>query len=329
MEILQFCLLASDTVWRGRTPYLAINSNRFGKPWEFVNNHGTDENGQLITSIRKENGPSRKIFRSYVQELLKEKLITEIKTSDERSKYYSITPLGICQLIKSEFFHDGLKYGWPERYYLIITLLTFAFPNVKPYRSIIFENKRIITHDLDAWKDLAEMQDIDLRGMIIQNFSNIEFERRWIEFYLNIGKDENKIKLARIRFDEKIVIEELNNVYGGPLSCTPGYEPLVLDDEQFHHYFATLMICSLISGYAIFEFDSEKQHWNRSAYQSKQNRRKIKHEFDDEYIDKLRGYPKYFQDVTILFSKHISRIIQKEHELMTGLEKEVERVSNF
>ena len=43
---------------------------------------------------------SRKIFSTYFEHLLKLKLITQIKSRDKRSKFYSITPWGICYLLK-------------------------------------------------------------------------------------------------------------------------------------------------------------------------------------------------------------------------------------
>ena len=64
----------------------------------------------------------------------------KLSIRDDKSNWYSITPLGICQLVKSEIFQNELRREY-EIICMIAILLTFATQNVKEYPSLIFEKK--------------------------------------------------------------------------------------------------------------------------------------------------------------------------------------------
>ena len=338
MEILQFTLLASELVWRGRIPFFAINSNRFGKPWEFDEGVvGWDENGKEITRIRKENGPSRKIFRMYLKELLKERLLTRIETKDKRSKYYSITPLGIVHLIKygeDEFYFD-YKYRWPERINVIQTLQTFAQQNVKPYKSIIFGNEKFFQYDTDLWDWLAKWLGMSLRNLIPHVFTNVEITQEHIsskyiinmlEFFVTNGHYKNN-KVSLVHFDFKIKefvnIKELNRpkytTFGR--SYKDSYE-LQLDDVQFHHYLANLMLCSLIYDYGMLLYDLDKKRNRKQTLHKKIN---TTYEFDWLREDTTE-IPEYVLKILILFSKHVFELTKEQYELSLGFKEEIHKI---
>ncbi|MEX0597681.1 MAG: hypothetical protein WD512_14410 [Candidatus Paceibacterota bacterium] len=378
MEILQFCLLASEEVWRGRTPFCAINSNRFGKDWSIELDYtieGQKKEERFPTRTRTEKSPSRKIFRTHLKELLNEKLLVRIKTSDKRSKYYSITPLGICHLIKSELFYEPPKYDlWPEKINVFFTLETFAFPNVKPYRSIIFENEKFFSYDTDLWGDLKKLNmEISFRNQIAHVFSNIDTDENGFRFYVTNGYWlEYRIQLANVDFtydefyedDGKVIqvwnpistdqnkvkntkngnhnnlirIIELNKKIG-QLYGDIDYKPLMLDDDQFHHYLANLLICAFIYDYVMANFDRNllqnilkkkgfkglkhvfDEEKNVSYLTIKNTRKpteKEKKERLDKSIEEITKYPEYFQKILILFSKHIHTILSQQYELMTN-----------
>lgn len=322
MEILQFTLLASELVWRGRTPFFAINSNRFGKPWEVEINYGHGE----VKDIRKrtENGPSRKIFRQYLPELLKERLLTRIITKDKKSKYYSITPLGIIHLIKSEMFFDGVRYPHPERNYVLLRLETFAEQNVKPYKSIIFENEKFFKSDIDLLNDMWKSHLISLREEITHVFTNVdiiqeqmntEYEWNHMEYYITNGySDGNRIRLASFDLENNnyVKITELNQLPSvrGSDSSEREDNALILDSDQFNHYLANLMLCSLI-------YDSIMAHYDITRYRKvKWGRKKESTKtMDEEFKEDLKNIPEYFLRILFLFSKHILRITQDQYQL--------------
>jgi hypothetical protein len=321
MQILQFTLLASDLVWRGRTPFFAINSNRFGRPWEVELDYSYDD----VKDIRKktENGPSRKIFRQYLPELLKERLLTRIITKDNKSKYYSITPLGIIHLIKSEMFYDGVRYPHPERNYVLLRLETFAEQKVKPYKSNIFENEKFFNSNIDLLGDIHKARLVSLREEIVHVFSNVditqeymntEYEWNHMEYFVTNGyPDANRIRLASFDLKNKdyVKITEIDQ-----LPSMRGDDPedeknaLILDSEQFHHYLANLMLCSLIYDSAMAHYDIDRYRKSRTG-----GKKELTKTMDDEFKEDLKNIPEYFLRILFLFSKHILRITQDQYQL--------------
>jgi hypothetical protein len=323
-EILRFSLLASETVWRGRTPFYAINSNRFEKPWEFSYKakEYNDETGKMVemNKIITREGPSRKIFMKYLPELLKEKLLTRIKTSDERSKYYSITPLGICHLIKSAEDDDAIKYPWPERQFIIYTLQTFAAQNVKPYRSLIFDGQKFISYDANLWDDLAKWLGISLRHQIVHVFSNIDLNEKKFKFSITTGYDmKNKINIATFNLenDQLVIINELNKVpfNKGIFYSDTEYKSLELNDEQFHNYLANLMICSLVFDSSLAEFDMDLIRIK--------NKKIRKKDYANTEFEKIKHHPEYFKKILLVLSKHAEIMVNRQHELIYKYRKVV------
>lgn len=321
MEILQFTLLASDVVVRGRTPFFAINSNRFGKPWEFDIDYSYDK----VKDIRRrtENGPSRKIFRQYLPELLKERLLTRIITTDKKSKYYSITPLGIIHLIKSDMFFDGVRYPYPERSFALLTLETFAEQKVKPYKSNIFGKEKFFNSNIDLLGDIQKSHFTSLREEIVHVFTNVDitqehmnakYEWNHMEYFVTNGyPDANRIRLASFDLanNDYVKITEIDQL---PSVRSDDHEDeknaLTLDSDQFHHYLANLMICSFI-------YDSAMAHYDIARYRKTRMNRKneLTKTMDDEFKEDLKNIPEYFLRVLFLFSKHILRITQDQYQL--------------
>lgn len=337
MEILQFVLLASDLVIGGRSPFFAINSNRFGKPWEFDEGVvGWEPGGKEITGIRKENGPSRKVFRTYLPELLKEKLLVRIKTKDNRSKYYSITPLGIIHLIKSEMFSESGKYRHPERNYVIFTLQTFAQRNVKPYHSVIFENQTFFNYETNLLEDIIKHTKMEFRRLVPHVFTNVNIVQEniygkyfinYFQFFVTNGYSEvNKYLLATFDFeDEKYVkVTELDKSLMNSFihdEKNLDYHGLSLDNEQFHHYLANLMLCSYIYDTSIGSFDLDII-FNKQL--SKLKKRTPHLEKRETFGGENNDFPEYFLRILLLFSKHISRLSQNQYELTNNFRKELD-----
>lgn len=336
IEILQFTLLASDIVFRGRTPFFAINSNRFGKPYEVDEGIiDLDENGKEVRRTRIENGPTRKIFKTYLPELLKEKLLVRIKTNDNRSKFYSITPLGIIHLIKSEMFYDGIRYPHPERNRVILILQTFAQQNIKHYHSNIFKNETFFHTKLNLLKDIAEHTHMEFRRSVPHVFTNVnivqenmqsKFSHNYFEFFVTNGFSAvNKYLLATFDFaDEKYVkVEELDESLMNSFihdEKNLEYKGLSLDDEQFHHYLANLMLCSYVYDTIIGSFDLN-HIFNKQLPKLKKRMPYLKK--SKSFKEENKEMPEYFLRILLLFSKHILRLAQNQYDLTTSFEQEL------
>lgn len=331
LEILQFVLMASDVVWRRGNPFFGINSNKFEKDHEIELDYSYE--GHEDIRKRVEETPGRKIFREYVNEMVKERLLVRIITNDKRSKFYSITPLGIIHLIKSERFFDGIKYPHPEKNYVILTLLTFAQQSLPFYKNKTFEKERFFRTEYDLLENLGKWQGISLRHEIPHVFTNVnviqenmesQFKIDLLEFNVTNGyHGGNKITFATFDFrEDEVQVSELD--YFGFFRSSNNEKKkgndLHLTTGQFHHYLANLMLCALIYDFAIAKFDSTKLF---TELTSKKQRKKPNYERTDEFVNEINDLPEDFLRILFLFSNHILRIIKKQHELVDGFNQKL------
>ena len=221
---------------------------------------------------------SRKIFSTHVDYLLKFKLITKIETRRKnnkkkaKSKFYSITPWGICYLLKHA---DYVSPELTEKIYEILEM--FATKNVKPYPSGIFHNKKIDFSNFysklvgeksertylkkDARAPYGVLKDengIPIREQFVQ-VSNFNKESQSIlsdfddnmlylkvEFWVNI-LNVLRIKVRFMNFfnfgDDNIQLQEIDEKYTDTPLRTP---PIQLDEEQFHNYLSRFLLCYTI-----------------------------------------------------------------------------------
>jgi hypothetical protein len=187
---------------------------------------------------------SRKTFDEDTRnELLDRGFIVRIKSSDKRSNYYSITPLGILHVLKiSSIYQD--KVNTREQKKIFPILESFANHYVRPYNSKIFHddkwdfkdfynnyNKRIAT---DIGKEIPYV----LEETVLDIFSNhldikveLLFERPFI------------ISLALIHFENDYVnISELSN----RVTKFGKYKPIKLSYEQFNQYLSRLLLSLIV-----------------------------------------------------------------------------------
>ncbi|MBT3762195.1 MAG: hypothetical protein HOF89_06420 [Candidatus Nitrosopelagicus sp.] len=327
MQILEFSLLASTEYTKRRNQYFGINSNSFNKNWSHTipdDDTLIDEKPEKFQTIRYVESPGRKSFRTHLSELLNQKYLTKIPKNDNRANWFSISPLGICALVQSEFSFDGLKLHTPDGYYMILTLMSFAIPNVKQYTSLIFGKAKFFDHSNDLWVDLIN-SEISIREELPHVLSNIELTDNGFNFFVTNGYyEENRLPLAKVsfghdQFDKKgniirtnlIQVIELNKKfdrYGDS-----DYAPLLLDDEQFHHYFSNLILCSLIYDNIVARFDMIRSVKKKQSSSITKSQKQISKTFSELW----NLYPDYFQFIVSLFSKHAIQITSSQAELMT------------
>jgi len=310
LEILQYFLDFSEKIDSRKRKWYVLNSNQFGKLKKI--NGIVIENNQSKEKILEFAGPTRKVFRNNVKELLKNKLITEIKTSDHRSHYYSITPWGICYLIKSEYLRDPQKVTNPERRKIFYILETFATLYVKPYKSEIFRYRTLNFNNL-YWRLAPEIIDgHDLGEEMPYTFTNFE-ESKFVglQFWLDVSYTEvTKLPIANFRFNEnEIVVSELGQREG----AFSEYIPIKLNEEQFHHYFANMLIFLTVYFHAKLEHDSILRGIKTRKTMAKRVR--CKPDIDD-YLEGLQYYrkiPDDFLQILFIFNNSLVKIIKKEN----------------
>lgn len=306
LEILQFFLDESKIVLVRKKPWFCLNSFNF-------------EKGKNQSSVN----PGRKKFRTHLNKLLEEKLIIRVITNDKRSKFFSITPYGICYLINSLEFNDIPRIKNPNRTTIYKILETFASRYVKPYKSHVinnnqkdFENfyQRVIT--IDDEEGLGEyMPDI------FSSFKNSRYVGK--QFFIPLSvHSEIDVPIARFYFrdlnpmwDEKgIEVSELGHTVG---KKRKSYST-ILDDEQFHHYLASLLLYFTLYFQAKIDFDVNFE-WRKNA----KNKTITK-----ELLDKLivKKYPEEFLQILLSFNNQILNILCEQTDLVKGLHESMNKI---
>lgn len=315
LEILQYFVeFPSEKKIRGKTRFI-LNSNQFGKVKQISSIEIVK--GEQIEKVLDIEGPKRGKFREYVKELSKEKLITEIKTNDNRTKDYSITPLGICYLIKSEYFGDPLKITLANQKKIFPILESFATRYVKQYNSDVFENEKFDFTDIFYHFAMNGLDSHDIGEEMPIVFSNYtESQFGGIEFFISIDYNpEIKIPVARFKInDEIITISE----WGKRIGLISGYFPFELNEEQFHHYLANLLICLTVYHHAKSDYRSTTDIINSWRRQEKRSRRKKKIDIEKEFKE-FYNYSDDFLKILFLFNRQILKILNTQFELADGV----------
>lgn len=189
---------------------------------------------------------SRKIFQRHQKELLKEKLIIRIPTSDKRATYYSITPFGICYLIKSEYARDPDKIIVRQQKKIFPILESFAKKYTIPYRSEIFEKEKF--DFTDFYKNLKKsIDDHDIGEEMPYIFSNFDYDSQLerLEFSLELFFDSpTNIILANFKDigQSEVLLSELGQRSG----MVSRYKPIKLNEDQFYQYLSRLLLSLIV-----------------------------------------------------------------------------------
>lgn len=237
-EILFIFLHQSKEVpyWRKISGY-GLTSSDFNK---------IPDNVGHVKGLGKES--SRKIFLGYKDYLLKRKFITQIKSSDKRSTYYSITPLGICHLQNEPFFSDRIG-SWEAKQVMRI-IETFLNKQTTFKSKILGPEKFDFEH---IWNRLNFVEDEhDIRECLDAVFMDlISIDDRKAVILFPIALNVN-CKIAEFTFwKDSISLQE---------SLVPLYfqrEPaLGLTEEEFHYCFAVYVLALLCYYMVKLEIDS-------------------------------------------------------------------------
>ena len=197
---------------------------------------------------------TRKIFGTYVNYLLKMKLVTQIKKpSDKRSKFYSITPWGICYLLK---YGDYVSRGHTQRIFEILEV--FATRNVKPYSSGIFGNKKIDYSNF--YKRLGVSKagyDNDFFSTYVSDSILTKFEhgKFWqmitlqVDIVQKYAMQVGIVQFSNVDSDNGIGLSELEEVPNPKPSWSSKQEYVLaipLDEDQFHQYLSRFLLCNTV-----------------------------------------------------------------------------------
>jgi hypothetical protein len=202
---------------------------------------------------------TRKQFLNVKDELLERKFITEIKTTDNRSNYYSITPLGIVYYIHNSSFLKNIgkiKSSFLKKIFFILE--SFSNKYIPPYRSEIFIPEKWNFKDFYNSSLRKSIGDVWIRSRSLRVFSDFNITNpNYIEFNFKLMFERPiGFNLARFEFGKEFV--HLGELSKGMVRGDK-YKPIKLTDEQFHNYLSKLIMCSIVYDYFLIEQILEKK----------------------------------------------------------------------
>ena len=233
-------------------------------------------------------GISRKIFQRNLKDLLEEKLIIRISTKDNRSNYYSITPFGICYLIKSEYFRDPDKILSKEQTRIFAILETFVSKHIAHNSELFDKNELDLTKFYDdVILNVADPYEIgDEMPYVLSNF-DYDSQLQSLNFSFEIWGDSfMKIPLANFRFVDKdknefIEIGQKNTI--------------LISDDKFHQYVSRLVICLIV----YFHFQIRTIH---------PTTKKI---LNNNEILNYKDLPEKISQILFIFNQYVVKIFNK------------------
>jgi len=233
---------------RLRTNYLILQELlEYSKPVEYRKKII----GYGLKSVDFSRYVTRKIFRTNIEYFLKIGFITELITVDKRSQYYSITPIGICYLIKNEHYVDRITSEEIKEIFKI--MFTFYDNNIE-IKSKIFgatpPDFQILFKRLSAVfdsHDIRESLDFILDQLIIIHL------RHSAEFFIPISDNIN-FKLATLREDIITEHETVDKFF------IHRKDILITDIKEYHTYFVYYFFITTIFFFIISEYKSMFRH---------------------------------------------------------------------
>lgn len=246
-------------------------------------------------------------FRKHKGQLLKERLIVKLPSSDKRSKNYSITPLGICFLVKNR--RIGLRGEFLKKTFKIINSFyvqpipkIFGTKNKFDFQDTI---NKLLMKNIDS--SLIDVINKFLYHQIEYSKSSFDdsyyvFIRYQISFNLENIIARFVLRKDEIKYFENIVVKE---------NPTPDKR---LNEKQFHAYFATFLLYGIFYQVIKFHFD---------AFISL---RKINGVYDfkfsdyDYKLEKIKKYDKKLLELVIMLNGYFSKLLSDDSEIKTQLE---------
>jgi len=253
-----------------------------------------------------------RFFRKHKDQLLKERLMVQLRSSDKRTKYYSITPLGICFLVKNRGY--GLHGELPKK---ILKILYLFCDQTIIKNAKIFGTKKFDFHDIDK-KLFATETNYRVTKLIN------ELLYHWVEYskspfgdntyYVSVKYPvsfnlENIIARFVLR-DNEIKYFENFVVKEDPIPIPTDY----MDEKTFHAYLSMFLlygICYYTIKSHFDDFISARKSIGVDDFKFS--------DYDYE-LDKIKKYDKKLLELVILLNEYFSKLLSDENEIKTQLE---------
>lgn len=219
---------------RGINRILILNSLQKGN--KILYRRRVSGYGLMASDFDNNDKPlSRKIFERNCQELLQNRYIEKIEISDNKSKYYTITPLGICYLILHE--RKQIEYNAFRRIFIILKIFCDKSRTSKILKPIEFEtdlmlNQLLKNHGENTLCENFTYSVIDCFHLFQDKYVNISFN---VTLNLKLALANFTLQNRNIFFTE-IIDNELAKKH--------------LENKQFHSVFSLYVLVLFFNKFA-------------------------------------------------------------------------------
>ena len=251
---------------------------------------------------------SSRFFRSYKNLLLKKRLIVQLQGSNKRTKYYSITPLGICFFVKNNGY--GLHGKLVEK---TLKILNAFYHESTPK---IFNVKKKFNFE-NMINRLSNKKPDHNIGKIINNFlyHKIEYSESPLE------KDSYNIA---VRYSISFNLENIIARFALRNNEIKFYQNLIvpegllvtdyLTEKDFHIYLSTF----LLYGICYYRIKIHFENFVSSRKFTKIDDLKFS-DYDYE-LDKIKKFDKDSLKLVILMNDYFLKLLGDDDEIKTQLE---------
>lgn len=267
--------------------------------------------------FKKRPQMSSRFFRTYKNELLNELLIIQLQNSNKRTKYYSITPLGICYLVKNRNY--GLNGKMIEKtlkilntFYQQSTLKIFNIKKKFDFQDIIDKTSgKNLDHNMVKIINNLLHNQVEYSKSSFDNYPYYISIRYPISFNLENIIARFVIRKNEIKYYENLVIKE-------GLLVTK-----YIDENLFHTYLSTFLlygICYYVIKIYFDNFLSARKFTGINDF---------KFSDYDFKLNKIKNYNKDVLKIIILLNNYFSELLNDHSEISTQLKFFQNKIKEF
>ena len=253
-----------------------------------------------------------RFFRKHKDQLLKERLMVKLNSSDKRAKYYSITPLGICFLVKNRGY--GLHNELQKK---ILKILYLFYDQTVLKNAKVFGTKKFDFHDIDNRLFATETNYRVIKLINEFLYHRIEYFKSpfgdntyYVSVKYPISFNLENILARFILRDDRIEYFE-NFTVKDDLVPIPTNN---MDEKTFHAYLSMFLlygICYYTIKSHFDDFISSRKHLRPDDFKFS--------DYDYE-LDKIKKYDKKLLELVILLNGYFSKLLGDDNEIKIQLE---------
>lgn len=266
--------------------------------------------------FRKRPQLTSRFFRKYKNSLLQERLIIELDHSNKKTKFFSLTPLGICVLLKNrgfgfhgDFITKALKIL--NTFYLQYSPKILGIKKKFNFEELVKISSNKPDHNIDSVFNQFLYHNIEYSKSELEDNALYIYVRYPISFNLENIIARFVLREKEIKYYENLVVKE------GLLISD------YLGEKEFHTYLATFFlygICYYIIKTHFDDFMSSRKFTHVDDF---------KYSDYDYILDRIKKYDKELLKPVSILNSLFSKLLGENEEISKQLNFFQRRVKEF